>query len=270
MNGKDIRLSRLFSSGQNPVIVAIDHGQTFGPLPGLTDFTAAAEKLGEADGVLLAPQMLRFTGKLFQRRGSPMAITRLTWNTRLCEPWGYHEAQVTQAMSAQCALALGADAIMAGLVLQTGSEWRDMENVHIFTQIAEECYDLGLPLIGEVFPAGEATPGDGSLHDYIHKGCRIIAELGADAVKTFYTGPRFSEIVESTPVPIFALGAQKMEKPIQALELAETAVKAGARGVVFGRNVFQAEDPAQFLRALKAVVKEGASPQDAARAFGLM
>ncbi|MGC8788039.1 MAG: class I fructose-bisphosphate aldolase, partial [Anaerolineae bacterium] len=165
---------------------------------------------------------------------------------------------------------LGADAIMAGLVLQTGSEWRDMENVRIFTQIAEECYDLGLPLIGEVFPAGEAKPGDESMHDYIHKGCRIITELGADAVKTFYTGPRFSEIVESTPVPIFALGAQKMEKPIQALELAETAVKAGARGVVFGRNVFQVDDPAQFLRALKAVVKEGASPRDAARAFGLM
>jgi len=155
------------------------------------------------------------------------------------------------------------------LILQTGSEWRDTENVRIFSQIAEQCYRLGLPLIGEVFPAGEAAPGEESFHDYIKKGCRIISELGADAIKTFYTGPRFHEVVEGTPVPIFTLGAQKTERPIQALELAETAVKAGAQGVVFGRNVFQAEDPGQFLQALKAVVKERVSPTDAARAFGL-
>jgi DhnA family fructose-bisphosphate aldolase class Ia len=268
MNGKDIRMSRLFSGGKHPVIVAMDHGQTFGPVPGLIDFTAAAERLAEADGVLLAPQMLRFSGNLFKVRGAPLAITRLTWNTRLCEPWGYHEAQVTQAMTAERALALGADAIMAGIVLQTGSEWRDTENVSLFTQIAEECHRLGLPLIGEVFPAGEPEVGDEAFQDYILKGCRIIAELGAEAVKTFYTGPRFQEIVEATPVPVFALGAQKLENPLQALELAQTAIKAGARGVVFGRNVIQAAHPDRFLRALKAVVKDEVAPADAVRQFG--
>jgi len=37
-------LGRLFSGGQNAVVVAIDHGQTFGPMPGLVDFAAAAER----------------------------------------------------------------------------------------------------------------------------------------------------------------------------------------------------------------------------------
>jgi hypothetical protein len=47
------------------------HGQTFGPMPGLVHFTAAAERLKEADGVLMAPQMIRFSGNLFLDMGSP-------------------------------------------------------------------------------------------------------------------------------------------------------------------------------------------------------
>jgi DhnA family fructose-bisphosphate aldolase class Ia len=59
MGGKEIRLSRLFPDGRNAVVVAMDHGQTFGPLPGLVDFTAAALRLKEADGVLMIPQIMR-------------------------------------------------------------------------------------------------------------------------------------------------------------------------------------------------------------------
>ena len=51
MRGKEIRLSRLFRGGKPSVIVAIDHGQTFGPLAGIEDFTAAVSKLKGADGV---------------------------------------------------------------------------------------------------------------------------------------------------------------------------------------------------------------------------
>ncbi len=71
-------------------------------------------------------------------------------------------------------------------------------------------------------------------------------------------------MVEGSPIPIFALGAEKTPRPIDALELAYKAVKAGARGVVFGRNVIQADDPTAFLRGLKAVVQGLAKPADAA------
>ena len=90
MRGREIRLSRLFSEGENTVIVAMDHGQTFGPMDGLTDFTGAAERLKEADGVLLAPWMLRFSGSLFQGKGSPAVITRLNWNTIQTLENGFH------------------------------------------------------------------------------------------------------------------------------------------------------------------------------------
>lgn len=63
--------------GGRPVIVAMDHGQIFAPMPGLVDFTATAERLKEADGVLMAPQMIRFSGNLFLGKGSPSPIARL-------------------------------------------------------------------------------------------------------------------------------------------------------------------------------------------------
>lgn len=269
MTGKDIRLSRLLAEGRKAVIVAIDHGQTFGPMEGLVDFTAAAERLKAADGVLLAPQMVRFSGNLFLGKDRPALITRLNWNTIHCEPWHYEESHVVTACSVRRAVTVGADVLLASLVLLTGSEENDARNVANFSELAGEASELGMPLIGEVFPVGGLLSRPDELHDYIKKTCRIITELGADAIKTFYTGERFSEVTEGTPVPVFALGAEKLEREVEALTLADKAVRAGARGVVFGRNVVQARQPARFLQGLRAVVQGGATPDEVAAEYGL-
>jgi len=269
MKGREIRLSRLFPAGGNAVVVAVDHGQTFGPMPGLTDFTHAVERLKEADGVLLAPQMIRFSGDLFLGQGRPTVIARLNWNTIHCEPWAYREAHIVKATSARAAVAAGAEVVLASLVLQTGSQALDARNVENFAQLVEETYELGVPLIGEVFPNGGLRDRPEDFHDYIKKTCRIICELGADAIKTFYTGERFAEVTEGTPIPVFALGAEKLESEVDALELAHQAVSAGARGVVFGRNVLQAENPSRFLRGLKDVVQGQATPAEAAERYDL-
>lgn len=269
MKGKEIRLSRLFRDGESAVIVAMDHGQTFGPMPGLVDFTAAAERLKEADGVLMAPQMIRFSGNLFRGKGSPAVIVRLNWNTIHCEPWHYQQAHIVKATSVEAAVAAGAEVVLASLVLKTGDEAHDAQNVQGFAALAEESAKLSIPLIGEVFPIAGFRERPTEFHDYIVKMCRIICELGADAIKTFYTGDQFAEVVEGVPIPVFALGAEKYESEIAALELAERATRAGAAGVVFGRNVLQAQDPAQFLRALKEVVQERATPAESGARHGL-
>jgi len=266
---KEMRLSRLFPASGKAVVVAMDHGQTFGPMPGLVDFTAAAERLKEADGVLMAPQMMRFSGNLFRGKGSPVAIVRLNWNTIHCEPWHYQQAHIVKGVSVETAVAAGADMVLASLVLRTGSEEHDARNVQGFAALAEETNRLGMPLIGEVFPVAGLRERPDEFHDYILKMCRIICELGADAIKTFYTGDRFAEVVEGVPIPVFALGAEKCESEISALELAERATRAGAAGVVFGRNVLQAQEPAQFLRALKEVVQTRASPAAMGARHGL-
>ena len=272
MNGKKIRLSRLFADGKPSVIVAIDHGQTFGPLQGIEDFMAATAKLSEADGVLMAPHMIRFSGDLFLGCNRPAVIVRLNWNTVHCYPWNYREGWATQAISAASAVAMGADVLLASLVLQTGDEARDTENVGLFSRLAEECRQLGVPLIGEVFPAGgaEVEHDLDRLHSYVKVVCRIACELGADAIKTFYTGERFPEVVEGCPIPIFCLGAEKLNSELDALELAQRQIAGGAQGVVFGRNVIQARDSARFLCALKAVVHDDIDPHEVAVEYGLL
>ena len=54
------------------------------------------------------------------------------------------------------------------------------------------------------------------------------------------------------------------------MRVAYEAVNDGARGVFFGRNVIQAKNPADFLKALKKVVKQGLEPSAAAKEFGLV
>ena len=46
------------------------------------------------------------------------------------------------------------------------------------------------------------------------------------------------------------------------LEVVYEALEVGARGVVFGRNVIQSPDPAETLRAIRAVVHEGKTPRE--------
>jgi len=269
VDGRAIRLARLLPPDERSVIVAMDHGQTFGPMPGLEDFTAAAQLLKDAHGILLAPQMIRFSGSLFEGRDRPVVIVRLNWNTIHCEPWHYQQAHIVRAMSVRTAIAAGAEVVLASLVLRTGNEELDALNVQGFAQLAEETYEFGIPLIGEVFPVGGLRERPDEFHDYVRKVCRVVCELGADAIKTFYTGERFPEVIAGTPIPVLALGAEKMDREIDALRLADRAVAAGARGVVFGRNVLQARDPAQFLRALKDVVQGRLSPSHAAETYRL-
>ena len=269
MTGHWLRLNKLFSDGKRAVIVAVDHGEFFGPTPGIIDLPAVIGAAENADGILLSPGMMAHCGSVFDKRGAPLAIIRLNWGTVYCEQWGYHEGRTVQALSPREALAMGGDICLASLTLTTRNEEQDARNVELFARMASLKRECGIPLIGELFPPNVGRLPADELHQQVYLGCRIIAELGADAIKTFYTGERFREVVEATPVPVLALGAEKLPRETDALKLAQDATAAGARGVVFGRNVIQAADPALFLRALKRVVKEDASAQEVAAELGL-
>ncbi len=106
------------------------------------------------------------------------------------------------------------------------------------------------------------------MHEYVAVTSRVCRELGAVAVKTFYTGERFSEVVAVAQVPVFALGGQKCDTVMEALHLAERAFAAGARGVVFGRNILQHDEPGKVTEALKLIARGGMEAADAWREVG--
>jgi len=268
MDGREIRLKRLLGNGR-AVIVAIDHGMFDGPIPAMENLPATAAKINPAvDAVLLAPGMLRHCHSIFAGAKRPLAAVRLNWNTVYCFHWNYRGARSAYAYDVEDALREGMDVALVSLTLHTGSEERDAANVEIFCKLTAQAHRLGIPVIGEYFPTGHLDMTPQQLHDNVRIGARIVAELGADLIKTFNTVD-FAQVTGACPIPVLGLGAERLATPLDALKLAAAEVGAGAAGVVFGRNAIQVADPLGFQAALCEVVRNNAAPEEAARQYKL-
>jgi fructose-bisphosphate aldolase/2-amino-3,7-dideoxy-D-threo-hept-6-ulosonate synthase len=94
---------------------------------------------------------------------------------------------------------------------------------------------------------------------------RVGAELGADIIKTNYTGDpdSFKDVIRSCPVPVIIAGGPKANTDAEVMKMVEDAISAGASGVSIGRNVFQHKNPAEMTRAISKVVHEGMSMEEA-------
>ncbi|PSP91765.1 fructose-bisphosphate aldolase [Halobacteriales archaeon QH_8_68_33] len=99
---------------------------------------------------------------------------------------------------------------------------------------------------------------------------RLAEELGADVVKTAYSGTAdsFDSVVESTSLPVVIAGGSRGTDR-ETLEMVRGAMDAGADGVSMGRSIFQHEDPEAVTSAVSAVVHDDASAVDAAERAGL-
>lgn len=269
MNGKQFRLQRFFARADKLVVAAMDHCAFMGPIPGLEKPAQTAAQLAGADAVLLMPGMLEHVTERLVAYPAPALIARLAWNSTYCFQWHYRQSRHQPMLSVAEAVARGADLVLVSLAINTGSEQVDAENAGLFSRYVQQAVQLGIPIVGEYFPAKTESMSKKALHDTIKIGCRAIAELGADLIKTFYTGPRFEEIVAATPVPILVLGAEKMPTEADALALARNAAQVGARGIVFGRNIFQARAPERFIKAVRAVMNEDCTVSAAVREFKL-
>lgn len=268
MDGRAIRLKRLLGHGR-AVVVAVDHGLFDGPIEGMEVLPETARKINpEVDAVLVSPGMLRHCASVFAGYRRPIAIVRLNWNTVYCFSWNYTRAKSVDGSSVEAALREGMDIALVSLTLQTGDEERDAANVALFARLTGQCHQLGIPVMGEYFPTGHLDMGPDELHENVYMGCRIIAELGADCIKTFNTN-NFSSVVNTCAVPVFGLGAEKLPLQSDALRLAERIIRAGAAGVVFGRNAIQVPDPMAFQSALCKVVRDGLAPEVVIAEFGL-
>ena len=266
---QNLFLSRFFSTGP-AIIVAIDHGMFDGPIPGLEKLGEIPSKiLPDIDAVLMSPGTLRDIGtEICGHRNSPMPITRINWSTIYCFDWNYHSGDTVKVYSPESAFESGAQMVLVSLSLQTGSQQTDAKNVEIFSRLCNEAHKLGLPVIGEYFPVDDENMSPEQMHKEIKIGCRILYELGADVIKTFYT-EKFEDVVTGCRTPILALGGKRMPSDIEALKFAKKQIDSGAAGIVFGRNVIQSEKPIELQKALIDVVKKNIDPKEAADKYGL-
>lgn len=269
MPGKSLRFEKLFSRNENAVVIAVDHGMFDGPIPGVVDIRQTLHKINPAvDAVLLSPGSLKQCRDAFNFKGAPMAVVRLNWSTVYCFHWQYHRAVTVPACSVREAVALGAEVVLISLTLKTGDEAIDAENVRTYANLIAEARQLGIPVIGEFFPTRSDALTPDEMQEQVMTGSRILAELGADLIKTFFTKD-FAKVTESCSVPILGLGAEKKPTQVEALQLARDEIAAGAKGVVFGRNAIQVTDPQAFQAALCDVVKKNMLPEEAVKQHGL-
>jgi putative autoinducer-2 (AI-2) aldolase len=97
---------------------------------------------------------------------------------------------------------------------------------------------------------------------YLGLASRIAGELGAHVVKTYYC-ENFEKVIEGCPVPVIIAGGKKLAKEKDVLELTFNAINDGASGVDMGRNIWQSDHPVAMLKAVRSIVHQGFTIQEA-------
>jgi DhnA family fructose-bisphosphate aldolase class Ia len=160
---------------------------------------------------------------------------------------------------AEDALAMGADAVKVFMIGGQSDLAGFADNVLRVAEVVRACDRWGIPVIVEPTLWGAAVE-EGRKQDpqLIRHMVRIAFETGADVLKIPYPGPEtLRELALNMPCPILIMGGSKMASPEDALTLVKEAIEAGARGIVFGQNVWQLPDPAVMIADLAAIVHGG-------------
>ncbi len=255
--GKAIRLNRILRGpGHGSLVVAFDHALVLGPIRGTEDPIQQIRRFAEAsvDGILLNLGLLSHCAQVFAPGKTPGIIARIDWTTvwnALSEgPAGVLRS--CMLARPEEALRHGADAVLTYMVVGTGDAEFEAKEIERNARVARECEQVGIPLIVETLARGKGvdSPGDPK---WLKLHTRMAVELGADAIKTDYAGnvAEMRSVVEDCPIPILVLGGSQNAA---ALDVVRGVMAAGAAGVFFGRNVFQAENMPEFLRQARAAL----------------
>jgi len=256
MIGKEIRLERIMDRNTGrAVIIPMDHGFTMGQIEGLCNMTKTINAVSEggANAIVLHKGMVKGGHR---KRGKDIGlIVHLSASTSM-NPDPNDKVLVC---TVEEAIALGADAVSIHINLGAPNESRMLESAG---QVVRDCNRWGMPLLVMIYPRGKGI--DPTSPQSIGHCVRVAEELGADLIKTSYTGDpeSFRRITAACSVPVLIAGGEKGED-METLRTIREAIDAGAAGVCMGRNAFQRDDPARFIAAISRVVHEGADPTEA-------
>ncbi|MCC8057990.1 3-hydroxy-5-phosphonooxypentane-2,4-dione thiolase [Cloacibacillus sp.] len=248
--GMKDRLARIFDpkSGRT-VMLAFDHGYIMGPTAGLERLDLAIPPLAPYADVLMATRgaIKSCVPPTFNKA---IALRCTTDTSVLHEDLSYGHVGV----DVEDAIRLNASCIVVQTFVGSKNEVGSFKNLSDMINAGNR---YGIPVMGVTAVGKEME----RTKRYFQLATRILAELGAQVIKTYYC-EGFEEVTAACPVPIVIAGGKKTPEK-EALEMAYNAIRDGAAGVDMGRNIFQSENPAAMLRAVRAVVHENASAEEA-------
>jgi len=216
------------------------------------------------DAVLMNPSMIKLCHK--ELIGKLGVIAHLDGTATVMDP---NITDYRMFSSVEEALRIGADAVASMAFPGTA---RESENSEKVGKISQECEKVGMPHVCEALPPeiidyhfkSEAKRRWPSV-EHVKFVDRVAAELGADVVKSYYTGDpdNFRQVVECCPVPIIVLSGPGTGNPEELLEIVADVMDSGAAGVIIGRNIWQHRDPAAMIKAVMKIVHEQMSGEEA-------
>ena len=262
------RLSRVFNpkTGRT-VMLAFDHGYFQGPTTGLERVDQTILPLEPyADCLMLTRGIQRSvvpasTTKAIALRasgGTSMVSPMEEWEgeidgkkAKLGRPGFEPLSNESTALSIEEAIRLNASVLAVQVFIGSAYERQTLKNLTDLVDGASR-YGIGVMGVTAVGRAMARTP------QYFRLATRIMAELGANVVKCYYTDTEFDTVTSCCPVPIVIAGGKKLPE-LEALEMCSNAIQQGASGVDMGRNIFQSDAPIAMMQAVRAVVHENLS-----------
>ena len=260
--GKKRRLARLFSNGKT-IIVTIDDSLIFGPKEGLFDIRRTIEQIVKSEpNALLGFQ--RDLELVTNANIHMPFIFNLTASTVLSR-----HTRKTIISTVEFAVKIGADCVACHVNFSSQYEGEMIQN---FATISQECDKFGMPLLAIAYPRKEKDGEDYNYEDLkendaegyaelVSHCVRVSDELGADIVKTYYTGTLDSfkkVIMAANGTPVVVAGGPKLPL-VDSLKNVDEAMRAGASGISYGRNVFNADDIESYISAVRKIVFHGES-----------
>jgi fructose-bisphosphate aldolase/2-amino-3,7-dideoxy-D-threo-hept-6-ulosonate synthase len=247
MIGKKIRLNHIFNFRSNRTfIVPLDHGFTQGQIPSLSNMRDLIIKINEggANAIIIHKGMVNSVYKNYEKNIG--LIIHLSGSTSMSS----HPDYKVLVTSVEEAITLGADAVSIQINFGVPYESKMIQDAG---NISRDCNRWGMPLLIMAYPRGNNH--DPYNPQLIGHCVRVAEELGADIIKINYPREKryFQEIVTNCSVPILIAGGEKTNDG-QLTTMVKDAISVGGGGVCIGRNVFERENPSEFVSYLCTII----------------
>ena len=253
--GMKNRLSQLIQPDGRCLFLPIDHGYFQGP-------TTKLERPGET-----VKPLLPYCDALFVTRG----VVRACINPEKTKPIilrvsggvsviGDDLANEGLATSIKEAVRINASAV--GISIFVGSKYERQTLLNL-AKLVDEAEELGIPVMVVTAVGRELEKRDAR---YLGLASRIGAELGARIVKTYWC-EGFDKVVEGCPVPVVMAGGPRVDTEREVFDFVHDGMEKGAIGVNLGRNIWKNEYPVAMIQAIRTIVHDNATPQEAEQLF---
>lgn len=275
---KQFRLNRLFNAKSGRCFdVAVDHGFFNQPgfLQGIESMPRVIRILVEAapDAIQLTVGQARHLQEI-RGRQKPALVLR----TDVANIYGKElpDTRFSTMIAETMLQAVRNDAagVCVNLFQVPGAPEVHAQCVDNIVKLKPQADYYGMPMMVEplVFRANSEAGGymvDGDETKITHL-VRQAVELGADVIKADPTDDVsiYHKVIETAGgIPVLVRGGGRVSDR-EILDRTTGLLAQGASGIVYGRNIIQHPKPAGIVRALMAVVHEGASVEDALAMIG--